>query len=83
VQPQFGGGGQDRDRPGRPTGDVAHTVPEAARVITRTLTLTCADCTNDGGGSGGRSADVPDHHLSGAGQCRTIAQDGSLPGSTL
>ena len=49
-------------------------------MITRTLTLTCADCTNGGGGSGGRSADVPDHHLSGAGQCQTIAQDGSLSG---
>jgi len=30
-------------------------------------TLTCADCTNGGGGSGGRSAHVPDHHLSGLG----------------
>lgn len=45
----------------------AHTAPEAARVIARTLALTCADCTNGGGGSGGRSAHVPDHHLSGLG----------------
>lgn len=68
MQPPFGGGGQDRDRrPGRPTGDVAHMAPEAARVIARTLALTCADCTNGGGGSGGRSAHVPDHHLSGLG----------------
>jgi hypothetical protein len=44
-----------------------HTAPEAARVIARTLALTCADCTNGGGGSGGRSAHVPDHHLSGLG----------------
>jgi hypothetical protein len=45
-----------------------HTVPEAARVIARTLALTCADCTNGGGGgSGGRSAHVPDHHLPGLG----------------
>jgi hypothetical protein len=43
------------------------TAPEAARVIARTLALTCADCTNGGGGSGGRSAHVPDHHLSGLG----------------
>lgn len=33
----------------------------------RALALTCADCTNGGGGSGGRSAHVPDHHLSGLG----------------
>jgi len=44
-----------------------HTAPEAARVIARTLALTYADCTNGGGGSGGRSAHVPDHHLSGLG----------------
>ena len=51
----------------------AFTAPEAARVIARTLALTCADCTNGGGGSGGRSAHVPDHHLSGLGWCQTIA----------
>jgi hypothetical protein len=51
----------------------AHTAQEAARVIARTLALTCADCTNGGGGSGGRSAHVPDHHLSGLGWCQTIA----------
>lgn len=44
------------------------TAPEAVRVIARTSTLTCADCTNGGGGSGGRSAHVPDHHLSGLAQ---------------
>jgi hypothetical protein len=48
------------------------TAPEAARVIARTLALTCADCTN-GGGSGGRSAHVPDHHWSGLRQCQAIA----------
>ena len=54
----------------------AHTAPEAARVIARTLALTCADCTNGGGGGGGgRSAHVPDHHLSGLGDCQTIAWD--------
>ena len=53
---------------GAPAGfEPAHTAPEAARVIARTLALTCADCTNGGGGSGGRSAHVPDHHLSGLG----------------
>jgi len=41
----------------------AHTAPEAARVIARTLALTCADCTN----GGGSSAHVSDHHLSGLG----------------
>ena len=45
----------------------ARTAPEAARVIARTLALTCADCTNGGGGSGGRSTHIPDHHLSGLG----------------
>lgn len=45
----------------------AHAAPEAGRMIARTLALTCADCTNGGGGSGGRSAHVPDHHLSGLG----------------
>ena len=45
----------------------AHTAPEAARVILRASALTCVDCTNGGGGSGGRSAHVPDHHLSGLG----------------
>jgi hypothetical protein len=50
-----------------------HTAPEAACVIARTLALTCADCTNGGGGSGGRSPHVPDHHLSGLGSCQTIA----------
>ena len=59
------------------------TAPEAARVIARTLALTCADCTNGGDGSGGRSAHVPDHHLSGLGLCQTMVQDDSLPGSTL
>ena len=46
---------------------IGHTALEAARVIARTLALTCADCTNGGGGSGGRSAHVPDNHLSGLG----------------
>jgi hypothetical protein len=52
-----------------PVGRVAgtFTAPEAARVIAQTLALTCADGTNGGGGSGGRSAHVPDHHLSGLG----------------
>jgi hypothetical protein len=43
------------------------TALEAARMIARTLALTCADCTIGGGGSGSRSAHVPDHHLSGLG----------------
>ena len=46
---------------------IVAVVPGLARVIARTLALTCADCTNGGGGSGGRSAHVPDHHLSGLG----------------
>jgi hypothetical protein len=52
-------------------GDLARHVSlaasDAAHVIARTLALTCTDCTNGGGGSGGRSAHVPDHHLSGLG----------------
>jgi hypothetical protein len=57
-----------RHHMGAPAGfEPALTAPEPARVIARTLALTCADCTNGGGGSGGRSAHVPDQHLSGLG----------------